>query len=161
MLYNLRQSKIWLGGALLALVALVMVTPSAFGQSYGADVAVNNQTTTNQCSSGEPVLLNGNVPLQYSVSTDSNGVNHFSIKASNSLSGTGQKSGASYSASDSDDYGLSSSQASAELIVELKSTLSAQGPSANMTLVQTIHITVDTAGNLSAQVQDNTTQCGA
>ena len=160
MLYNLQQSKIRLRVALLALVALVMVTPSAFGQSYGSDVAVDNQTTTNQCSSGEPVLLNGNVHLQYSVSTDSNGVNHFLIKASNSLSGNGQKSGASYSASDSDDYGVSSSEASAEMTVELTSTLGAQGSSGNMMLVQTIHITVDTAGNISAQVQDNTTQCG-
>ena len=160
MLYNLGQSKIWLRVALLALAALVMVTPSAVGQGYGTDLAVDNQTTTNQCSSGEPVLLNGSVHLQYSVSTDNNGVKHFSIKASNSLTGSGQKSGASYSASDSDDYGVSSSQASAEMTVELTSTLSAQGSSANMMLVQTIHITVDTAGNISAQVQDNTTQCG-
>jgi hypothetical protein len=44
--------------------------------------------------------------------------------------------------------------------VELKSDLMPQGAAVGMTLVQSLHIVVDTAGNISGNVVANTTSCG-
>jgi hypothetical protein len=138
-----------------------------FGQSaappvtYTYTAPVTNQTTVNNCSVGEPVALNGTVQISYQFTTDSNGINHFSITASNNLNGLGQTTGTSYVAGDSSDYNVNSSQALAEATVELKSDLVSQGLAPNLTLVQTLHVVVDTTGSISAEVVDNVTQCGS
>jgi hypothetical protein len=64
-------------------------------------------------------------------------------------------------AGDSSDYNVNSGQASSEATVELKSDLVSQGSAPNMTLVQTLHVTLDNTGNISAEVVDNLTQCGS
>jgi hypothetical protein len=138
-----------------------------FGQSatppviYTYTAPVANQTTVNNCSVGEPVALNGTVQISYQVTTDTSGVNHFTITASNNLNGLGQTTGTSYVAGDSSDYNVNSGQASSEATVELKSDLVSQGSAPNMTLVQTLHVTLDNTGNISAEVVDNLTQCGS
>jgi len=148
------------------LLALLLAMPAAFGQSappvvYTSSTNVQNQTTTNNCSAGEPVNLNGTVQFSYQVSTDpTTGANQFSITASNNLTGIGQTTAGNYTASDSADYVLSSTQQSAEATVQLKSDLVSQGSAPSMTLIQTLDIVVDTSGNISAQVTDNSTQCG-
>jgi len=147
-------------------LALQLATPAAFGQSvppvvYSYTTNVQNQTTTNNCSAGEPVNLNGTVQFSYQVSTDPTiGTNQFSITASNNLTGVGQTTAGNYTASDSADYVFSSSQPSTEATVQLKADLMSQGSAPSMTLVQTLDIVVDTSGNISAQVTDNSTQCG-
>ena len=144
-------------------LALLVSTPAAFAQSAplnATDVPITNQVTVNQCSAGEPVALNGNVHVQYSVGTASSGANLFSISASNNLSGVGKTTGAQYAAADSADYTVSTSQSSAEATVELKADLVPQGAGTAMTLVQQLHITVDTLGNLNVQVVGNSTNCG-
>src|SRR5437588_688932 len=89
----------------VAALILTMCAAGAFAQSAvsnSSDVNLNNAVTVNNCSTGEPVALNGDVQVSYSVTTDGAGNNNFSISAANNLSGSGQKSGASYLASDSD-----------------------------------------------------------
>src|SRR5207253_10397980 len=81
MLHCSRRLTVSVGIVLLALVA---AAPLGFGQStpvtYQTDVQVSNQVTTNQCSSGgEPVSLDGNMHTEMTFTTDSSGVNHFSI----------------------------------------------------------------------------------
>jgi hypothetical protein len=149
----------------VGVLALLLATPAAFGQSappvYTYTMLVQNQTTTNNCSAGEPVSLNGTVQFSYQVSTDPNtGKNQFSVTASNNLTGIGQTTAGNYTASDSADYVLSSSQQSTEATVQLKADLVSQGSAPSMTLVQSLDIVVDTSGNISAQVTDNSTQCG-
>ena len=152
---------------MILLLTFAVYNAVLFGQSatppavYTYTAPVANQTTVNNCSVGEPVALNGTVQISYQFSTDGNGVNHFTITASNNLNGLGQTTGASYVAGDSSDYNVNSSQASAEATVELKSDLVSQGSAPNMTLVQTLHVMVDTTGNISAEVVDNVTQCGS
>jgi hypothetical protein len=151
---------------MILLLAFVSSKAMSFGQSatppvtYTYTASVTNQTTVNNCSVGEPVALNGTVQFSYQVTTDSNGVNHFTITAANNLTGLGQTTSTSYVASDSSDYYINSSQASAEATVELKSDLVSQGSAPNLSLVQALHVTLDTAGNISAEVVDNVTQCG-
>ena len=125
------------------------------------DLIVTDQKTVNACSSGEPVSLNGVMHFSYSVSTDSSGVNHFSVTVANNLTGVGQNTGTYYVASDSDNYSSNNDDTSADLTVELKSDLKSQGSAPGMTLVQSLHIVVDTSGNISAQVVSNTTGCGS
>ena len=153
---------------MLTILLLVFTGSQAmlFGQStppitYTYTASVSNQATTNNCSAGEPVNLTGTVQFSYQVATDpATGKNQFSITASNNLAGVGQTTIGNYTASDSADYVLSSGQPSTEATVQLKSDLVSQGSGPSMSLVQTVDLTLDTAGNISAQVTDNSTQCG-
>ena len=151
---------------LVNVLAMQVFTLAGFAQSappvvYSYTANVQNQTTTNNCSAGEPVNLSGTVQLSYQVSTDpTSGANQFSITASNNLTGVGQSTAGNYTASDSADYILNSTQPSTEGTVQLKADLVSQGSAPSMTLVQTLDIVVDTSGNISAQVTDNSTQCG-
>ena len=161
---GLKRSTVFTTLMVAVMVAMVAAVPLAFGQSApvnAKDVAIANQVTVNQCSAGEPVALSGSVHVEYSISTDSSGANIFAISAANKLSGSGQNSGTLYSAADSADYTVTSRQASADATVELKADLAPQGGSATtMTLIQTLHVTVDTAGNLAVDVVKNNTTCG-
>jgi hypothetical protein len=161
----LHRSKHLTGLLGLLLVVVAACAPAAFAQSpptYTSDTAITNQVTVNSCAAGEPVALNGTLHLQYSFTTDATtGVNQFNITASNNLVGIGKTTGTNYLASDSSDYIISSTQQSTEATVELKANLVSQGSAPSMTLVQTLDITVDTSGNISAQVTGNTTQCGS
>lgn len=146
--------------------ALLMSAAGALGQSgvtNSYDINVNGQVAVNSCSAGEPVALTGVVHVSYSVSTDSSGVNHFVINANTDLTGAGQNTGLPYAASESAEYDSNNEDASADLTVEMKSDLKPVGTATgtSLTLVQTLHITVDTGGNIGAQVVSNTTNCGS
>jgi len=162
MLHCSRHLTVSLGTALLALLVLA---PAAFAQSapsYTTDVQVSGQVTTNECSSsGEPVSLNGNLHAAMSFATDSNGANHFSISIANDLTGAGQNSGLSYTAKDSNDYSISTSDAAGDITVEFRSDLNPAGGGVGMTLVQKLHMKTDTSGNISVEVMKNSTQCGS
>ena len=92
---------------------------------------------------------------------DSSGANHFTVTAGDNLTGLGQTTGTAYVANDSDDFDSNTSDSSADMTVELRSNLKSQGSTPGMTLVQTLHIVVDTSGNISAQVVSNSTGCGS
>ena len=145
--------------ATLLLSAAAALAQSSLTNSY--DAAITNQVTVNQCSIGEPVALDGVLHVSYSVSTDSSGVNQFTVTAANDVTGSGQKTGIAYVASDSADYNSSTTDSSADMTVELKSDLQPQGSAPGLTLVQSLHIVVDVSGNVSAQVVSNTTGCGS
>src|SRR6266567_5055202 len=148
---------------LTVLLALLLGVGTALAQSAPVtnsyDLIVTDQKTVNTCSPGEPVSLNGMMHFSYSVSTDSSAVNHFSVTVANNLTGVGQNTGTYYAANDSDQYNSNNDDASADLTVELKSDLKSQGSTSGMTLVQSLHIVVDTTGNISAQVVGNSTSC--
>jgi hypothetical protein len=146
------------------MAAFLICAAGALGQSAVAnsyDIDLNNQVTVNSCSTGEPVALEGTVHIDASVNTDSAGINHFSLKAVGNLIGIGQTSGSAYTASDSDDYSSNVDDSSADLTVELKSDLKPQSSGSSLMLVQTLHIVVDTTGNISAQVVSSSTSCGS
>jgi len=145
----------------LAILLTVVCAGLAAAQAPAYTATLQNQVTTNSCSAGEPVALSGTISYQVAVSTDpTTGANTFTITASSSLNGVGQTTGGNYTAGDSSDYIVSSTQPSTEAVVEFKSDLTSQGSAPSMTLVQTLDIVVDASGNISAQVTGNTTQCG-
>jgi hypothetical protein len=47
------------------------------------------------------------------------------------------------------------------MTVELSADLKSQGSAPSMTLVQTLHIMVDTSGSIATEVVSNTTSCGS
>jgi len=145
--------------AALLLCAAGAVAQSPVTNSY--DINLNNAVTVNSCSTGEPVALDGTVHIDVSASTGSAGGSHFTITAADNLTGSGQTTGTAYTASDSDSYVSNNDEPSADLTVELKSDLKSQGSTPGLTLVQSLHIVVDTNGNISAQVVGNSTSCGS
>ena len=145
--------------AALLLCAAGAVAQSPVTNSY--DINLNNAVTVNSCSNGEPVALDGTVHIDVSASTGSAGGSHFTITAADNLTGSGQTTGTAYTASDSDNYTSNNDEPSADLTVELKSDLKSQGSTPGLTLVQSLHIVVDTTGNISAQVVSNSTSCGS
>jgi len=145
-----------LGTLLLAAAASAQNQPT----TYIYDAYVDNQTTVNTCSAAENVNLNGTIRFSYQVTPDSSGVNHFAITAANNLTGVGQTTGANYTAAESNEYDANTPDSSKEMTVELSSDLNSQGASASMTLVQALHVTVDTNGSIAAEVVSNNTSCG-
>jgi hypothetical protein len=148
-----------LGAILLCAAGAPAQSGTPVTNSY--DTAITNQVTVNQCSIGEPVALDGVLHVSYSVTTDSSGVNQFTVTAANDVTGSGQKTGIAYAASDSADYNSNTTDSSADMTVELKSDLKPQGSAPGLTLVQSLRIVVDTSGNVSAQVVSSTTDCGS
>jgi hypothetical protein len=63
-------------------------------------------------------------------------------------------------ASDTAEYDSNNDDGTADLTVELKSDLKPQGAAVGMTLVQSLHIVVDTGGNMSGDVVGSATSCG-
>src|SRR5438045_8524591 len=113
---NPRRYALTFGILVTAIVAGTAISMAQSVPVYSSDAILSGQVTTNQCTAtGEPVSLSGTVHFQYSFTTDSNGVNHFSISAASNLTGVGQTSAASYSASDSSSYTVNSSDSSAVL----------------------------------------------
>lgn len=146
------------------LAALLMCAVASLGQSAVSnsyDINLNNAVTVNSCSSGEPVALDGTVHLDASITTDAAGVNHFSVSAAGNLMGGGQTTGTTYTANDSDTYASNNDDTSADLTVELKYDLNSQGAAPSLTLIQSLHIVVNTTGNITAQVVGNSTSCGS
>ncbi len=145
-----------LGTLLLAAAASAQNQPT----TYIYDAYVDNQATVNTCSAGENVNLNGTIRFTYHVSPDSSGVNQFVINAASNLTGVGQSTGSNYTAAETNEYDANTSDSAKEMTVELSSDFSSQGATASMTLVQALHITVDTSGSIAAQVISNNTSCG-
>ena len=115
--------------------------------------------TSNSCAAGEPVTLNGTLHLAYSVTTDADGVNHFSFTAANDLNGVGQASGAGYTVAGSSAYTVNTTDASAELYPEVRSDLVPRSSGAPLTLVQSLQLSADINGTITAQIQQQATQC--
>ena len=147
--------------AVLGTLLLLAAAGSAQNQptTYIYDAYVENQTTVNTCSAGENVNLNGSVRFSYQFTTDSTG-NHFAVKAVSNLTGVGQTTGTNYTAAESNEYDADTTDSSEDMTVQLSSDLSSQGATPGMTLVQDLHITVDTTGSITAEVVDNNTSCG-
>jgi len=150
-----------LGLALALAVVVGLCAPVALAQST-LDVAVN-QTAPTTCPSGEAVALSGNLHFTYSFTTDSaTGINSYQVAIASNLSGVGQATQTSYvGEAASFAFGLSSASSPTQFTVQLGSRLSSQGSAASLTLTQTVNITVDTSGNISASVASSTTCAGS
>lgn len=146
------------GVALLA----ALIKPVALAQSPAGtyDLAVN-KTASSTCSSGEAVALNGNLHLTYSFTTDvTTGINTYKITAASNVSGVGQATQTSYGGSASFAYSYPTTASPTQITAQLQYPLSSQGSAPSLTLGQTVNITVDTSGNISASVASSSTSCG-
>ena len=142
----------------LAVVA-ALSAPAAQAQST-LDVAVN-QTAATTCSSGEAVAVSGNLHFAYSFTTDSTtGINTYHIAIASNLSGVGQATQTGYAGENASfGYDFPTMDSPATITLQLGSRLFAQGSAPSLTLNQTLNITVDTSGNISAAVGNSLTSC--
>jgi len=140
-------------------VAAALGAPAALGQST-LDVPVN-QTASTTCASGEAVGLNGNLHFAYSFTSDPTTLtNRYQITIASNVSGVGQATQTNYVGENASfAFGYTSPDSPAQLTVQLGSRLSSQGSAPSLTLTQTVNITVDTGGNISASVASNATTC--
>lgn len=146
-------------GLVVALLS-ALIAPAALGQStYSTDVNVN-QTVSTTCSSGEPVALNGNLHFTYSFTTDATtGTNTYQITLVSNLSGVGQATQTSYAGNASFAYSYPTTASPAQITAQLQYPLNSQGSAPSLMLNQTVNITVDTSGNISASLGSASTSC--
>jgi hypothetical protein len=144
---------------LTAVVFAVLSAPVALAQS-STDVSVN-QTAATTCSSGEPVAVSGNLHFAYSFTIDSTtGINTYHIAIASNLSGGGQATQTNYVGDNASfAYDFPTTDSPAQITLQLGSRLFSQGSAPSLTLSQTVNITVDTAGNISANVPSSSTTC--
>jgi hypothetical protein len=140
-------------------VAAALSAPAARAQST-LDVAVN-QTASTTCSSGEAVGLNGNLHFVYSFTTDpATGINTYQVAILSNLSGVGQATQTNYAGENASfGYSFPTTASPAQITLQLGSRLFSQGSAPNLMLNQTVNITVDTGGNISASVASSSTTC--
>ena|SRR5216683_6145621 len=124
------------------------------------DVNVN-QTAATSCSSGEAVALSGDLHLAYSFTNDAaTGINSNHVAILSNLSGLGQATQTNYAGENASfGYDFPSTVSPAQITLQLGSRLSSHGSAPSLTLNQTVNITVDTSGNISASVANSSTQC--
>jgi hypothetical protein len=140
----------------ILVVVAARYTP-ALAQST-VDVNVN-QTAATACSTAEAVALSGDLHFTYSFTTDSANINTYRVVIASSLSGVGQATQTDYVGNASYGYEFPTTASPAQITLQLGSRLRSQGSAPNLTLIQTVNITVDTSGNISASVAGSSTQC--
>jgi hypothetical protein len=143
----------------IAVAVLATLSASAALAQSTLDVAVN-QTASTTCSSGEAVALNGNLHFTYSFATDATtGINTYRIAVVSNMSGVGQATQAGYAANASFAYSYPTTASPAQIAAQLQYPLNSQGSAPNLTLSQTVNITVDNSGSISASVASSSTTC--
>jgi len=142
-----------------ALAVFAVMNISALAQS-ATDVVVN-QTATANCAAGEPVALSGGLHLAYTFTTDSTtGITTYHVAIASNQSGAGQTTQTNYVGDDASfAYDFPTTDSPAQITLQLGSRLFSQGSAPSLMLSQTVNITLDTAGNISANVPSSSTTC--
>ena len=151
-----------------AVVAWVALAASAaLAQASGGtyDLAVN-QTASTTCSAGEPVALSGKLHLELSVTTITDTTTSpatliyvYQVMISSDLSGVGQTTQSNYIASTGYSGGSQSTSSPAQFTVALRYGLDSQGTAPSLMLNQTVDITADNTGKISATLLNSSTDC--
>ena len=142
-----------------AFLAVVMCAPATFGQAMTQDSQIFNQTTVNECN-GDTVTLNGTLHSEMTLSTNPNGMTHFSLNASSHLTGVGAPSGASYVENDTTHLETNTRGYAQEQSINTKLKLISQGPQTpNMTDHATLHVVIDSNGMPKVEISKHKIQC--
>lgn len=144
---------------LTAVLFAILSAPAASAQS-ATDVGIN-QTAATTCSTGEPVAVSGNLHFAYSFTTDSaTGINTYHVAIGSNLSGAGQATQTNYVGDNASfAYDFPTTDSPAQITLQLGSRLFSQGSAPSLNLSQAVNISVDTAGNISANVPSSSTTC--
>ena len=97
--------------------------------------------------------------MQVSAAPDPSGGMRYEISMSSSLTGVGQSTQASYSGSGSYGYGFTTLDSPAQVTLELGTPLKSQGSVPDLRLSQSVSITVDSSGSVTASVTNSSTDC--
>lgn len=150
---------------ILACFALSGSEALAQGSDGAFDLTIN-QTASTTCAAGEPVGLAGNLHLGLSVATTTDTTTSpatvyyiYQATISSDLSGTGQNTGATYSASTAYSGGSQSTSSPAQFTVALRYGLDSHGAAPSLMLNQNVNITADSTGNITATLANSSTDC--
>jgi hypothetical protein len=107
------------------------------------------------------VGLNGNLHFVYSFTTDpATAINTYQVAILSNLSGIGQATQTSYAGENASfGYSFPATASPAQITLQLGSRLFSQGSAPSLMLSQTVNITVDTSGSISASVVGSSTTC--
>jgi len=146
---------------------IVIATTGAQGQARNPtlDLAFS-RTAPTTCSVGEPVTLNGRMQFEASVSTVTDTttspptvVYTYQTSIASDLSGVGQTTGTSYTASTAYSGGSQSTTSPASFTVMLRYGLDSQGSAQSLMLNQNLQVTVDDTGRIGATLLSSSTGC--
>ena len=146
--------------AISIIVLVVTVLSAAASAQSTTDVAVNDTASTS-CPSGEAVALTGVLHVAFASTTDAaTGINNYQIAVLSEQSGTGQATQTNYAGENASfGYNFPTTDSPAQISLQLGSRLFSKGSAPSLQLNQTLNITVDTAGHISASTAGSTTQC--
>ena len=162
--------KSYLRPSILVTVIVAWVTlpgSGAFAQAGGGNYdLIVNQTASTSCSAGEPVALTGKLHFGLSVSTITDTTTQpptliyvYQATISSDLSGVGQNTQTNYIASTGYSGGSQSTSSPAQFTVALRYGLDSQGTAPSLMLNQTVNITADNTGKISATLVNSSTDC--
>ena len=162
--------KSYLRPSILVTVIVAWVTlpgSGAFAQAGGGNYdLIVNQTASTSCSAGEPVALSGKLHLELSVTTITDTTTSpatliyvYQVTISSDLSGVGQTTQTNYIASTAYSGGSQSTSSPAQFTVVLRYGLDSQGAAPSLMLNQTVNITADNTGKISATLVNSSTDC--
>lgn len=110
---------------------------------------------------GEVVNLSGEVHAVFSVTVDANGGLHVGTHFNNlGVSGSGLTTGDKYQASGGDHFVSNSGGGANEFTFVNNFLMTAPGSGNNLRVHELVHVTVDANGELTAEIDNITVDCG-
>lgn len=142
----------------IAILAVLMCGPAAFSQAVVTQDADINQTAVNQCN-GETVVLNGTMHSEMTFSTNPNGMTHYSLNATEHMTGVGVTTGVSYVANESQHLETNTRGLGQDQTNNTKIKLISQGPTPNMMDHATLHVVIDKYNNVKVEISKHEIKC--
>jgi len=110
---------------------------------------------------GELVDLIGVVQAVFSVTPDASGGQHVATHVNLAgVSGIGLTTGNKYQASQADSFVSNSGGTATEFTLVNNFLMTAPGPGNNLRVHELVHVTVDANGNVTAEIENITIDCG-
>lgn len=143
----------------IAILGVVICEPVAFGQTViMQDAQFTNQAAFNECN-GEFVVLNGTMHSEMTFSTNPNGMTHYSLNATEHMTGVGVTTGVSYVANESQHLETNTRGVAQDQTNNTKIKLISQGPTPNMMDHATLHVVIDKNNVVKVEISKHQIKC--
>ena len=149
-------SKVVAGIATVLMLCVAACAQSAPAGTTDIGVSVTAPTS---CGSGEAIAISGTVHLEYTFSTDANGSNTYTVTGTSKATGTGQTTNAAYAGNGEFGFTFSAPDSPAQYATTIHYSISAPDQGVSLRLRQSLNVSVDNAGSISAAVSNVATEC--
>jgi len=145
-----------------ALSLTILLAVAIFGPaSVLAQSSYATDTTASQSvagCTGDSVSVSENFHFQYNVAADPNGGFRYDITITGNLSGVAQQSQAMYTGKAGYGYGFTTTDSPAVTAIQLSAPMTSDS-AAGLTLILPVSLTMDTSGNITANVGTASASC--